>query len=182
MLQLALLRLLVDRLGFIQPVKSLVSAGEFGIVDCHTWLQAQRLSSFLQCLFPVSQAAENESQVSVRLVVSWVGLLVQLVSRRRLLQFPRPKQVVYSLDVEPLPFAYLLPQRVSLACILGRPPPLDEAVVEIRHPAVGRCKTRIQVCRPLIEGQRGCESSRKVQLSCQTVGLQRLQGWRGRLL
>ena len=64
-------------------------------------------------------------------MVSWVGLLPQFVGLRRLLQLSRREQVVVPLDVEPLPFAHLLPQLVSLAYILRPPPPFveDEIII-----------------------------------------------------
>ena len=68
--------------------------------------------------------------LTVRHGVSWVGLLPQLVGLRRLLQLSRRNRVVLPLNGEPLPFAYLLPQLVSLACILGRPPNFVEVEVE----------------------------------------------------
>ena len=73
----------------------------------------------------------------VRHDVSRVGLLPQLVGLRRLLQLSGRVQVVVCLDGEPLPFAHLLPQLVSLARILRRPAGFVEVAVGGRH---GGCR------------------------------------------
>ena len=109
-------------------------------------------------------------------------MLVQLVGLRRLLQLARRKRVVVPLDEEPLAFAYLFPQRVSLARIFGSPPHFVETAVGTRHPGVGHGKIRIKLRRPLEEGQRRGVPFRVAGLHSQAVGFQRLQRWRGRFL
>ena len=107
---------------------------------------------FLQCLFEVSQFAGNESQDPVRRGVSWVGLLPEFVGLRRLVQLPRHHHVVVPLDIEPLPFAHLLPQRISLADILLPSLAFVEDEVDPSHNSVGDGKIRIKLYRAFVEG------------------------------
>jgi hypothetical protein len=63
---------------------------------------------------------DRHARICEGLGVKSPGLLGASVSRR--------VQVVIALDEEPLPFAYLLPQVVSLPCIFSSPPYfVDEA-------------------------------------------------------
>src|ERR1022692_2008926 len=107
-----------------------------------------RKTSVRELHIRTSELAGNESQLDVRRGVSWVGLLPQLVGLRRLVQLSRRKHVVVPLDGEPLPFAHLLPQRVSLAYILRPPPYFVETEVDPRHIDIWHGKIGIKLYRP----------------------------------
>ena len=120
--------------------------------------------------------------MDVERVVPWVGLLPQFVCRYRLLQFSRSFPVVVCLDVEPLPFAYFLPQLVSLADVLGLTARLAEVAVHGRQGAVGHGEIRVEFYGPLEERNGRGVTFRKEHLPSQTVGFQCLQRRRGCVL
>ena len=68
---------------------------------------AQNLFIFLHRLFPVSQEEGDHSQAHV-ILVSWIGLLLQLEGLCRFLQLSRRLEVIARLDSESLPLAHPL--------------------------------------------------------------------------
>jgi len=182
-LQIALFRLLVHRLRFIQPVEGRVGEAEVGIVDNILSPQGQRLEAFLKYLFPISQITCDHCQVFVRPIVPRVNLLAQLEDLRGFLQLSGGKQIVGSLDGESLPLTSPSPA-VRKPCVHS-PPPRPSS-------ARGRCSQRTTLDRPwqnsdqgpppLVERHRGYHAFCVLHLQTQAVIFQCLQRWRCRFL